>query len=512
MSQLPSPAQAYVNPRSNESGDSGFGSNPRSNDPPIQDCLSPISKTSEDTGIGSNPGSNNPTQHCFSPMSNTFGDTGIGSNPGSNNPPTQDDCFSHMSNTSGDLSSVGDNVMWNHGTVSCNDVSNSIQFVGNLGSNNPVSFANSAGSSAVAYTNTGHCDPASYENFGANIPVAHAVTGQSNPASMSWSPDTAVAYTNNTETSNPASYPNFNLETLDVLLASIRRDEELASAPEVTDNMMHLEMPRNVTPNLFELQVGSNSQMTDVMQSASPMQVQPYLKILRQPQRNGHRFRYTSERGSHGTLEAERMSRDQKKKEYVSVKLVGYGPRAKIVVSLVTNDSQRESHIHRLVSKKSDLSANVWSHPELQVDMACEMTATFSDIAVTVVPQKMLTDMHFKEHISAEKGKSRSVPINSAVRKKLDEELKSKNKRLKKFDGQHIVVLKFEAYSLNGDGSTGPQLCSPVFSSEVINQRSTQNGELRISKISKSSESCKGGHSRENDTQMLMFTSKVKKG
>ncbi|XP_014677631.1 PREDICTED: uncharacterized protein LOC106817480 [Priapulus caudatus] len=204
------------------------------------------------------------------------------------------------------------------------------------------------------------------------------------------------------------------------------------------------------------------------------------------------------------------MIGDQKKKEYVRVKLVGYGSRAKIVVSLVTKEC--ESHIHRLVSKKSDLSANEWSHPEIQVDMASEMTATFSDIAVTVVPQKMLTDMHIKEHICAEKGKSRSVPISAAVRKKLDEELKLKIKRLKKFDGQHIVVLKFEAYLLNDDGSTGPQLCSPVFSSEVINQRSTQNGELRISKIGKSSESCKGGHSREKDNEMLMFTSKVKRG
>ncbi|XP_014675485.1 PREDICTED: nuclear factor NF-kappa-B p105 subunit-like isoform X2 [Priapulus caudatus] len=439
MSQWPSPgshAQAYANPRSNESGDTGFGSNP---------------------------GSNNPTQDRFSPMSNT----------------------------SGDSSSVGDYAMWNQVTVPGNAVSNSFPAV----------------SSAVAYISTGHSDPASYENFGANIPVAHAVTGQSNPASMSWSPDTAVSYTTNTETSNPASYGNFNLETLNDLMATIR-DEEFASAPEGTDTLMHLEMPINVTPNFLGSQVGSNSQMTVV--SASPMQ--PYLKILRQPQRNGHRFRYTSERGSHGTLEADRMSGDQKKKEYVSVKLVGYRPRAKIVASLVTNDSQRESHIHRLVPKKFDLSANEWSHPEIQVNMACDMTATFNDIAVAVFPQKMLTDMHIKEHICAEKRKSRSVSINPAVRRKLDEELKSKIKRLKKFDGQHIVVLKFEAYSLNEDGLTGPQLCSPVFSSEVINQRSTQNGELRIYKIGKSAESCQGGQSRENDTEMLMFTSKVKKG
>ncbi|XP_014677511.1 PREDICTED: uncharacterized protein LOC106817365 [Priapulus caudatus] len=228
MSQWPSPdshAQAYANPRSNESGDTGFSSNPGSNDPS--------------------------TQECFSPMSNASGDTGVGSNPG-------------------DLSSVGDNLMWNQVPVLCNAVSNSLQFVGNPGSNNSVSFANSAVSSAVVYINTGHSDPASYGNFGANTPVGHTVTGQSNPASMSnWSPDTAVANTNNTETSNPASYPNFNLETLDVLLATIGV-EEFASAPELTDNMMHPEMPRNVTPNFLGSQVESYSLMTDVVTFVSP--------------------------------------------------------------------------------------------------------------------------------------------------------------------------------------------------------------------------------------------------
>ncbi|XP_014677630.1 PREDICTED: uncharacterized protein LOC106817479 [Priapulus caudatus] len=217
MSQWPSPgshAQAYANPRSNESGDTGFSSNPGSNDPSTQECFSP------------------------------------------------------MSNTSGDLSSVGDNVMWNQVPVLCNAVSNSLQFVGNPGSNNSVSFANSAVSSTVAYTNTGHSDPASYENFIANIPVAQTVTGQSNPASMSkWPPDTAVAYTTNTETSNPASDENLILDF--DFLASIGV-EEFASAPEGTDNMMHPEMPRNVTLNFYGSQVGSNSQMTDVVTFVSP--------------------------------------------------------------------------------------------------------------------------------------------------------------------------------------------------------------------------------------------------
>ncbi|CAG2184153.1 unnamed protein product, partial [Oppiella nova] len=86
------------------------------------------------------------------------------------------------------------------------------------------------------------------------------------------------------------------------------------------------------------------------MNAENARQSRPQLKILEQPT-NRIRYRYRSEKGSHGGLTGENSS--QNKKTYPTVKLENYHSTAQVYIraSLYTNEERPKSHVHKLMGR-----------------------------------------------------------------------------------------------------------------------------------------------------------------
>ncbi|XP_014681174.1 PREDICTED: nuclear factor NF-kappa-B p110 subunit-like isoform X1 [Priapulus caudatus] len=151
-----------------------------------------------------------------------------------------------------------------------------------------------------------------------------------------------------------------------------------------------------------------------------------------------------------------------------------------------------------------------WEPPQAFLNKSNDMTAVFNDISIVILTSHALVEMSLKmDKLEPENPK---VSISSTEREKHQEYVKKRLNEFRGSDRRHVAVIKFQAFQLNGDGSIGHELCYPAYSNKVVNQRSTQHGELKIIRISRSLESCRGGKSRLIDRELLLFTSKIKKG
>ncbi|XP_055949245.1 nuclear factor NF-kappa-B p110 subunit-like [Argiope bruennichi] len=193
----------------------------------------------------------------------------------------------------------------------------------------------------------------------------------------------------------------------------------------------------------------------------------PYLNIIEQPA-DTFRYRYKSEKGSHGGIKGEGATR--KKKCFPTVKLENCSPswRKKVVikVSLYTNESVPKPHFYELAGKNC-------SNGKCEVILDENFTVVFQSLAILakkreevleIVKQRKISDNEFYDEASIE-AEIKNINLDSAR-------------------------LCFEAFSI--DNKNTP-LCKRVFSKPINNQKSTATGDLKILRLSRCSGKCSGG-------------------
>ncbi|XP_067136281.1 nuclear factor NF-kappa-B p110 subunit-like isoform X2 [Centruroides vittatus] len=197
----------------------------------------------------------------------------------------------------------------------------------------------------------------------------------------------------------------------------------------------------------------------------------PYIRIINQPT-NRMRFRYGSEKGSHGALTGKDSS--HKRKTFPTVQLENYFGNKTVYVkaTLHTNSEPPVQHVHRLRGpdctdgfciKKVDKTSIV----------------VFQNLSIEFVGKRELTNIIYER-----KQKELQFQLcDEVIRDLANEESKRIN--------LHVVRICFEA-GIFEDGTQWQSLCK-TYSDPIANQKSTDTGELKITRIDKCSGSCKGG-------------------
>ncbi|CAG2172011.1 unnamed protein product [Oppiella nova] len=198
----------------------------------------------------------------------------------------------------------------------------------------------------------------------------------------------------------------------------------------------------------------------------------PQLKILEQPT-NRIRYRYRSEKGSHGGLTGENSS--QNKKTYPTVKLENYHSTAQVYIraSLYTNEERPKSHVHKLMGRHCNEEGHC------TVPLSDNMIATFQNLGILFVGKKEVPDILYRRKLEETQVLHTSFisanPSLLSVREESERDAKDMN--------LNSVKICFEAFVYENDMSYA--VSSPIFSRPVANQKSPDSGELKIVRMDK---------------------------
>ncbi|NP_001158473.1 nuclear factor kappa-B [Saccoglossus kowalevskii] len=208
----------------------------------------------------------------------------------------------------------------------------------------------------------------------------------------------------------------------------------------------------------------------------------PRLVILTEPKARGFRFRYGCEGGSHGGLPGADSERGRK--TYPAVKILNYQGMARIVVSLVTNDSIPTPHAHSLVGKQCDDGICT-----VQVGPT-DMTASFPNLGIRHVTKKQVPDVLRKrisesDRLFREFLSDPGTPLTEA-------EVADRAKQQASDMDLSVVRLCFQAYLADGSGSYTRQL-DAVVSKPVYDSKAPNASQLKICRMDRSSGCCTGG-------------------
>ncbi|XP_023221027.1 nuclear factor NF-kappa-B p110 subunit-like [Centruroides sculpturatus] len=197
----------------------------------------------------------------------------------------------------------------------------------------------------------------------------------------------------------------------------------------------------------------------------------PYIRIINQPT-NRMRFRYGSEKGSHGALTGKDSS--HKRKTFPTVQLENYFGNKTVYVkaTLHTNSEPPVQHVHRL--RGPDCTDGVCIK---KVDKTS--IVVFQNLSIEFVGKRELSNIIYER-----KQKELQFQLcDEVIRDLANEESKRIN--------LHVVRICFEA-GIFEEGAQWQSLCK-TYSDPIANQKSTDTGELKITRIDKYSGSCKGG-------------------
>ncbi|GBM23563.1 Nuclear factor NF-kappa-B p110 subunit [Araneus ventricosus] len=208
-----------------------------------------------------------------------------------------------------------------------------------------------------------------------------------------------------------------------------------------------------------------------------------HLKIIEQPA-DTFRYRYKSEKGSHGGIKGENTARS--KKSYPTVKVENCPPNLKkkvlIKVSLYTNEPEPKPHVYELTGKNAG-----------GTKLDENFMAIFQSLAISTRKKEEVLEI-LKERKKADKVSKGFSYDEASVEAEAHEEMKSFN--------LDSAKLCFEAFSTE-DAST--PLCEKIFSHAINNQKSAATGDLKITRLSRCSGKCSGGD------EVFLLCDKVKK-
>ena len=255
---------------------------------------------------------------------------------------------------------------------------------------------------------------------------------------------------------------------------------------------------------------------------------QPTLSIVRQPQKRGYRFRYASEGLTHGGVRG--MPHDGEittgqEKMYPTVKISGYRGPAKIVVTVVTaNTEETQLHAHSLVVNREETKGfYVFDVPD-GTDPMLEMTSVAIQHVEKKKQEEKLMDRILQTQFLQKFGWSRSMvqpdaqqysDLEAFTRSLMDrdecsgtfhdrvqnKELTSeKLEKLRKDAGTLAKSMNmgkcrlcFQAFIHDENGLHFSRKLDPVYSDVIHDAKTAAGAELKIIKISKVVSEAKGG-------------------
>ncbi|KAI1292265.1 Nuclear factor NF-kappa-B -like protein [Halotydeus destructor] len=221
----------------------------------------------------------------------------------------------------------------------------------------------------------------------------------------------------------------------------------------------------------------------------------PSLRFTEQPT-NRIRYRYKSEKGSHGGLTGENSTPN--KKTYPTIKLDNYRPTGQVMAkaSLVTHEPVPRPHVHKLMGRYCN------DEGFCIIPMGENGTAVFQNLGILFSGKKEVPDILYQRKLDDQRIMR---DIHNALQ--LSE---SENQRLREEaerDAKHInlncVRIAFEAFDCGQNANVA--ICQPVISRPVANQKSPDSGELKINRTSKDESSCTGNE------LIFLFCEKVSK-
>ncbi|XP_015228769.1 PREDICTED: nuclear factor NF-kappa-B p105 subunit isoform X1 [Cyprinodon variegatus] len=225
----------------------------------------------------------------------------------------------------------------------------------------------------------------------------------------------------------------------------------------------------------------------------------PYLQILEQPKQRGFRFRYGCEGPSHGGLPG--ASSEKNRKTYPSVKICHYQGQARVVVQLVTAQTQLpQLHAHSLVGKQCDKGIciadlqskdSIISFPNLGI-----LHVTKKNVAKTL-EERMIEafrmgyncGVSIHPEIDAQQGEVR-VPRDLTEHQRSVISSAAAN-QAKEMD-LSVVRLMFTAFLPDSDGGFSRRL-EPVVSEPIYDSKAPNASNLKIVRMDRTAGCVTGG-------------------
>lgn len=232
----------------------------------------------------------------------------------------------------------------------------------------------------------------------------------------------------------------------------------------------------------------------------SEMGDQPSLEIVEQPQARGFRFRYECEGPSHGGLQGERSMRNRK--TYPVIKVHNYNGNARIVVTLVTDETVPRPHAHKLVGKHCSSGVCIVNlksgQREIQFPNLCVQHITrkkAGDVLAHRIMDAMLLDRKIHSGDFNNKQELTGEEIKHA---KSEAEMQSKTMQL------NVVRLCFQAYLQDNQGQITQVLPSQI-SNPIFDSKAPGANALKICRMDKYGGCCSGGE------EVFLLCEKVQK-
>lgn len=237
-----------------------------------------------------------------------------------------------------------------------------------------------------------------------------------------------------------------------------------------------------VLGNGFHYGVTNVPHQIHTLQSPSFPSRQPYLTIIEQPA-DRIRYRYKSEKGSHGGLTGKNSTTS--KRTYPTVKLECFqrqhNEQVFIKATLYSVDEPKP-HVHKLMGKNCKDGI-------CMMELGEDGTASFVNLGILLIGKKEVPDILYQRKVENQLRQSGSTDLADGERAKLREEVEQEAKDM----DLNRVRICFEAFSKNLTVSDiFYSICQPKFSNNIANQKCPDVGELKIVRISKCSGVCTG--------------------
>ncbi|XP_053392566.1 nuclear factor NF-kappa-B p105 subunit-like [Mercenaria mercenaria] len=226
----------------------------------------------------------------------------------------------------------------------------------------------------------------------------------------------------------------------------------------------------------------------------------PTLEIIEQPQQRGFRFRYECEGPSHGGLQG--ASSERHRKTVPTVKIRNYNGPARVVVSLVTDESVPKSHAHKLVGKHC-------TDGVCQLDVkAGTSQISFPNLCIQHVTRRKASEVLEQRICNSiiEARKRESKNWNTPILLRDEDKKRAKLEAAAQAKGMHLNVVRlcFQCYLTDNEGSVTAELNS-IVSDPIYDSKAPGANALKICRMDKYSGCCTG-----ND-EVFLLCEKVQK-
>ncbi|CAL8262404.1 unnamed protein product [Lota lota] len=251
----------------------------------------------------------------------------------------------------------------------------------------------------------------------------------------------------------------------------------------------------DMSESMWELPNYNNLSQSTLLRTADG----PFLQIIEQPKQRGFRFRYGCEGPSHGGLPG--ASSEKNRKSFPTVKVCNYQGPARVVVQLVTaNSNPAHLHAHSLVGKQCDKGICIADLPPK------DSTISFPNLGILHVTKKNVNKTLEERMTEALRmGYNSGVSIHPEIdiiqgEVRSPRELTEHQRSLISSAASHqskdmdlsVVRLMFTAFLPNSDGGFSRRL-EPVVSDPIYDSKAPNASNLKIVRMDRTAGCVTGG-------------------